>query len=167
MLCWSNDFYSVSLLYNAVSLKGFKCVCVCVGGVSGGYVYGEKQSRRSWREQQPHRTWTERLPGPVLCGYAKQPPLPRAPLPEPRAAATAAAATGPYAVAGKPAGTYTHTHTHHFLHMDEHIPELQENVDTRAELRAKTIAVRDWCRGDIYKQPLTEPAVIFKAPHTH
>lgn len=59
---------------------------------------------------------------------------------------------------------HTHTHTHHFLHMDEYVPELQENVDTSTELQDKTIAVRDRrsCQGDIYQQSLTETTVKFK-----
>lgn len=67
------------------------------------------------------------------------------------------------------AHTHTYTHTHHFLHMDEFVPELQENVDTSTELQDKTIAVRDSgsCQGDIYQQTLTEPTVIFKTLQTH
>lgn len=40
---------------------------------------------------------------------------------------------------------HTHTHTHHFLHMDEHIPKLQEHVDTCAELWDKNYSC--WSRG--------------------
>lgn len=46
MLCWSNDFYSVSLLYNAVSLKGFKCVCMCGGGLWGLCLWGEAEQEK-------------------------------------------------------------------------------------------------------------------------
>lgn len=40
--------------------------------------------------------------------------------------------------------------------MDEYTPEVQEYVDTSAELRDKTMAVRDGgsCQGDIYQQTL-------------
>ena len=48
--------------------------------------------------------------------------------------------------------------------MDEHVPKLQENVDTGAELQDKTIAfrARGSCQGDIYQQTPTELTVTFK-----